>query len=410
MRGVRDAAGRHNARLLAATLVVIVPLGAVSVAIQLAVVPGFVPTGLVVAGALGILVAAYALLRAGRDPLAAALAAGVPVAAALLAAAVNPRDPVALAFPLIGVLVASLLLPRRAALAFAAATMAGVIAVAAARPVVPGGPGSAVGLVMFVGIGAALIVLGARHRERLEAERHAELVVADRLAAIGTLSASVVHELANPLTLVAANLDLLAQRTREHGATTGVDADLLAAARAGVDRMVTSLRGLRRFARLDGGDGPADVRGVLESVIAMAEIQIRHRARLVLELGAVPTARAGAAPLEQVFLNLLLNAIQAIPEGTPDRHEIRVRLGLDQRGRVEVSVRDTGEGIPPELLGRIFEPFFTTKPRGDGTGLGLAVCRRIVARLGGEITVESEVGVGTTVRVGLPAGDPQPAA
>jgi two-component system, NtrC family, sensor kinase len=102
-----------------------------------------------------------------------------------------------------------------------------------------------------------------------------------------------------------------------------------------------------------------------------------------------------------VFLNLLINAAQAIPAGQPDRNEIRVKLRSVQ-DHVIVEVRDTGAGIPPEMRSRIFDPFFTTKPVGVGTGLGLFVCQGIITRFGGEISVESEVGQGTTFRVIFP--------
>jgi signal transduction histidine kinase len=102
-----------------------------------------------------------------------------------------------------------------------------------------------------------------------------------------------------------------------------------------------------------------------------------------------------------VFLNLLINAAQAIPAGQPEHNEIRIRLRAVQ-GHVIVEVQDTGSGIPPEMRARIFDPFFTTKPVGEGTGLGLFVCQGIVARFGGEISMESEVGHGTTFRIIFP--------
>jgi CheY-like chemotaxis protein len=111
----------------------------------------------------------------------------------------------------------------------------------------------------------------------------------------------------------------------------------------------------------------------------------------------VDTARLG-----QVFINLLVNAAQAMPVGGADTHEIRVVTSTDAEGRAVVEVRDTGSGIPPALLGRIFDPFFTTKPIGVGTGLGLAISHSIVIGMGGEIAVESEVNRGTTFRVILP--------
>jgi CheY-like chemotaxis protein len=115
----------------------------------------------------------------------------------------------------------------------------------------------------------------------------------------------------------------------------------------------------------------------------------------------VPPVLGDEGRLSQVFLNLLVNAAQAIPEGQVDRNEVEIRLGLEG-DRVVLAVRDTGCGIPPENLKRIFDPFFTTKPVGVGTGLGLAICHRIVTSLGGELDVESAPGCGSTFRVALP--------
>ncbi|HEX8439456.1 ATP-binding protein, partial [Archangium sp.] len=111
---------------------------------------------------------------------------------------------------------------------------------------------------------------------------------------------------------------------------------------------------------------------------------------------------ANEAPLGQVFLNLLVNAADAIPEGHSTAQEIRVVTRQEGTGHVRVEIHDTGRGIPPELCERIFEPFFTTKPVGVGTGLGLAICRRLVTEMGGALWVESEPGQGTVFHLRLP--------
>jgi CheY-like chemotaxis protein len=139
----------------------------------------------------------------------------------------------------------------------------------------------------------------------------------------------------------------------------------------------------------------------MESSLRMAWNEIRHRAHVVKHYGAVPGVEANQARLGQVFLNLIINAAQALPEGRAEHNEIRVSTRLEG-DRVVVEVSDTGAGIPPEIIGRIFEAFFTTKEVGVGTGLGLAICQRIVTDMGGELTVESEVPKGTTFRVRLP--------
>ncbi len=118
--------------------------------------------------------------------------------------------------------------------------------------------------------------------------------------------------------------------------------------------------------------------------------------------------RGSEGRLGQVFVNLLVNAAHAIPEGAPDAHVVRLSAARQTGGAVVVAVQDSGGGIPPEHLPRVFEPFFTTKPAGHGTGLGLWVCQNIVTALGGRIEVESAVGRGTTFRVTLPAADGEP--
>jgi CheY-like chemotaxis protein len=139
----------------------------------------------------------------------------------------------------------------------------------------------------------------------------------------------------------------------------------------------------------------------------MATNEIRHRARLIRDLRPVPPVEANESRLGQVFLNLLVNAAQAIPEGRASANEIRVATYVTDDGRVCIEISDTGSGIPPEVQKRLFTPFFTTKQVGVGTGLGLSICHRIVTGLGGAITVDSAVGAGTTFKVYLPPAAPR---
>jgi CheY-like chemotaxis protein len=141
--------------------------------------------------------------------------------------------------------------------------------------------------------------------------------------------------------------------------------------------------------------------------VTLAWNEIRHRARLVKAYQPVPEVWANEARLGQVFLNLLINAAQAIPEGAADRNEICVRTRVDEQGRAVVEVQDTGAGIPEDIRPRVLEPFFTTKPLGEGTGLGLSICHGIVRSLGGELQFDTEVGKGTTFRVVLPQRAPE---
>jgi signal transduction histidine kinase len=250
-----------------------------------------------------------------------------------------------------------------------------------------------------------VIGISADVTERLDMQRR--LVEVERLAAMGTVAATVAHEINNPLTYVLANLEVLASRVdRLAPIVGGADSTraLIEDMREGVDRVRRIVRDLKAFSRDDERSEPIDVTTVLERAITLAENEIRHRARLVRDFATVPPVEANEARLAQVLLNLLMNAAQAIPEGEPERHEIRVRVQHDGASNVVVfEVTDTGVGIAPELRARIFEPFFTTKPKGAGTGLGLSICHGIVQRFGGTIEVDSVVGRGSTFRVHLPA-------
>ncbi|MEO6418361.1 MAG: ATP-binding protein, partial [Polyangiaceae bacterium] len=158
-----------------------------------------------------------------------------------------------------------------------------------------------------------------------------------------------------------------------------------------------------REARLVGVAEIVDVTRVLDAAVNMAWAEIRNRAKVIKDYSDVPPVDANESRLGQVFLNLLANAAQAIPEGHATENEIRVRTFVDVFDRVCIAVSDTGGGIPAEALARIFDPFFTTKAVGVGTGLGLWICQGIVAKMGGEIRVASTKGRGTTIIVSLPS-------
>jgi PAS domain S-box-containing protein len=236
------------------------------------------------------------------------------------------------------------------------------------------------------------------------------IALADRLASVGTLAAGVAHEINNPLSYVIANLAFIADEISSHPALEGL-ADVVAEAQEGAARVRDVVRDLRTFARGDENRrGAADVRRVVESAVSIVWSQIRHSARLVVDVGALPPVQASESRLGQVLVNLLANAAQAIRPGAADANEIRVAGHIDSTGRVVIEVSDTGCGIPADDLNRVFDPFFTTKPIGVGTGLGLSVCQGIVAELQGEIAVESTVGKGSTFRVALPAVVPDDSA
>jgi signal transduction histidine kinase len=251
-----------------------------------------------------------------------------------------------------------------------------------------------------------------------------QLVISDRMASVGTLAAGVAHEINNPLAALMANLAFVSEDVaqlehdiRAHRSAAGAaqEPDWIAArlgkldeplrdAHESADRVRDIVRDLKIFSRSDEDKtGAVDVHRVLDSSLRMAWNEIRHRALLVKEYGDVPEVEGNEGRLGQVFLNLIVNAAQATPEGRADKNEIRIVTKLDEQGRVVVEVRDTGEGIPEAVLSRIFDAFFTTKPIGVGTGLGLAICHRIVSGMGGQLTVESQVGKGTVFRTTLPA-------
>ncbi|RKH08593.1 PAS domain S-box protein [Corallococcus sp. CA047B] len=241
----------------------------------------------------------------------------------------------------------------------------------------------------------------------------ARLTLADRLASVGTLAAGIAHEINNPLAFVLSNLAFLSDEFRHHltpAPARGVRPpdvaewqEVLGEACEGAERVRQIVRQLKTFSRPDEERvSPVDVHAVLDSVVMMAANEIRHRARLRRDYGKVPLVMANEGRLCQVFLNLVVNAAQAIPEGAAHEHEV-VLATRSEGPRVVVEVRDTGSGIAPEVMGRIFDPFFTTKPVGVGTGLGLSICHGIITGLGGDIIVDSTMGHGSTFRVMLPA-------
>ena len=130
---------------------------------------------------------------------------------------------------------------------------------------------------------------------------------------------------------------------------------------------------------------------------------------MTVEVNDTPAVRADEGKLSQVFLNLLVNAAQAIPPGSPGTNEVKVVSSVTPRGEVLVEVSDTGCGLSESARKHLFEPFFTTKPVGVGTGLGLYICHNLIDNMGGELAVESVEGRGTPFRVQLPAAEPMPA-
>jgi len=274
-------------------------------------------------------------------------------------------------------------------------------------------------------------LVAAIEREIREAAIRAEkrtiqeqLLISERMASMGTLAAGVAHEINNPLSVVTGNLhilrgdlDELSRRVaKAEGSPAGNDPAALAELRPRLaslheavrdaeeasERVRCIVQDLRVFSRPEDDRREAlDIHRVLESSLRMARNELRQRARVVLKFGTVPLVDGNDGRLGQVFLNLIVNAAHAIPEGRVGQNAITIQTRAEGT-MVVVEVSDTGSGIPPEIMPRIFDAFFTTKPIGVGTGLGLAICHRLVSAMNGRIEVESRVGAGTTFRVFLP--------
>ena len=253
-------------------------------------------------------------------------------------------------------------------------------------------------------LGGAPVVV-ATGRDVTERNRlRGKLLLSDRMASLGTLAAGVAHEINNPLAYVMTNLELLGEAI---GARADLDDDLreaVADATDGAERVRKIVKGLSTFGRPQQDQRrPIDIAGVLGSAIRLTANEVRHRAELATELGPVPEVVADDSRLTQVFINLIMNAAQAIPEGKAGANRIAIRTSTDAQGRAVIEVADTGRGMAPDVLARVFDPFFTTKDVGAGTGLGLSICHSIVTSFGGQIAIESAIGHGSTVRVVLPA-------
>lgn len=261
-------------------------------------------------------------------------------------------------------------------------------------------------------------------------DAQAQLVQSEKLASIGQLAAGVAHEINNPVGFVNSNLGTLAHYVERliglvdgyrelccaglpaelAGRATALEADtdldflrqdvreLLAESLEGLGRVKRIVQDLRDFSRVDQeGRQQNDLNQGLESTLNVVWNELKYKADVVRRLRPLPSVLCNGAQINQVFMNLLVNAAQAIEE----RGEIRLANGVEG-GEVWVEVADTGRGMTEDVRRRIFEPFFTTKPVGKGTGLGLSVSYNIVQKHGGRITVRSAPGEGSAFRVWLP--------
>ncbi len=262
-----------------------------------------------------------------------------------------------------------------------------------------------------------------------------QLLQQEKMSSIGQLAAGVAHEINNPMGFIMSNLNTLRKYIeRLHGfintqqaalqdvaaspssvaeslnavkaERAGLKIDfvlgdagsLLAESLDGAERVKRIVQDLKGFSRIDEAESTmADINAGLESTINIVWNEIKYKAAVHRDFGDIPLTKCNPGQLNQVFMNMLINAAQAIPE----RGEIRIRTRAGQ-GNIFIAISDTGTGIPPEKIGRIFDPFFTTKEVGKGTGLGLSIAYDIVKKHDGEITVQSEPGEGTTFTVCIP--------
>jgi len=249
------------------------------------------------------------------------------------------------------------------------------------------------------------IIRDITERQQLEDQ----LQFSDRMASLGTLAAGVAHEINNPMAYVLGNIEVLRDLIATGAVVAspemvGEVAQLMDEAEDGARRVVHIVRDLKTFTRREVGDplAPVVLEEVLDTAAEMASNQIRYRARLVRDYRGATTVLGNHVRLGQVFLNLVINAAQAIPEGEPGQHQIVLRTYHDRDGVAVAEVVDSGAGIDPDTRDRIFDPFFTTKPVGVGTGLGLSSALGILSALGATIEADGTVGGGTTMRVRFP--------
>jgi signal transduction histidine kinase len=254
------------------------------------------------------------------------------------------------------------------------------------------------------------------------------LVQSEKLASLGELAAGVAHEINNPVGYVSSNLTTLQKYLAVYEKVLDApEADsaemaalkkklnyafirddlqnLVKETQEGVGRVKAIIQDLKDYARTNVATNyvASDIQVGLKSTINIARNQLKNRADVRLALGNLPLVECAPSQIDQVFLNLIVNAAQAMPEGKMGM--IDIRTDCNDR-KVWIEVQDNGPGIPPDVMKKIFDPFFTTKDPGTGTGLGLSVSQNIIQQHGGKLEVSSTVGVGTTFKITLPIKRP----
>ncbi len=262
-------------------------------------------------------------------------------------------------------------------------------------------------------------------------QAQSQLLQSEKMASVGQLAAGVAHEINNPVGYIASNLNTLkgyidnlvevinlyevseASLSADPEVLTHIQAikarvdlgfiredvqNLVKESQEGVERVKRIVQDLKEFSHVDRAEWQeADLHAGLDSTLNMVHNELKYKAEIIKDYGSLPAVECIPAQINQVFMNLLVNAGQAIEA----RGVITLRSGCDG-DRAWVEVADSGKGMPADVVKRIFEPFFTTKPVGKGTGLGLSLSYGIVQKHNGEITVTSVVGQGTTFRITLP--------
>lgn len=283
-------------------------------------------------------------------------------------------------------------------------------------------------------LGIATDITGIKKSERTLRELQTHMMQQDKLATIGQLAAGVAHEINNPMGFVGSNvitlssyidkfesyISALEQELKQafsgelpekiNSLRKSIKLDfvmqditlLLSESNDGIERVKQIVQDLRTFSRTDSlSVGPADMNRCLDSTLNIVMNEIKYVADIIKEYGDIPKISCNLQQINQVFMNLLVNAAHAIDDKGDDRGEITIRTWCDEDS-LFVSVADNGCGIPRENLNRIFDAFFTTKEVGKGTGLGLSISYGIIRKHGGDISVSSKVGSGTTFTVSLP--------
>ncbi|MFQ5570608.1 MAG: ATP-binding protein [Rhodothermales bacterium] len=273
-------------------------------------------------------------------------------------------------------------------------------------------------------------------------ESHLQLVHSEKMASLGQLAAGMAHEINNPISFIMSNIGILTeyvdvfkqlleayaaldtatrtqdvagqlalrqkiQSTEENGELTYILEDidtLLSDSFRGTERIRDIVLSLKNFVRLDEDEMQvADINEGIETTLRMVWNELKYKCEILKKLNPVPRILCFPGQLNQVFMNLLINAAQAIP----DQGQITIETEVIET-EVVIRISDTGVGIPPENLSKLFNPFFTTKPVNQGTGLGLSISYGIIEKHNGRIEVESEVGQGTTFTIYLPIVEEAP--